>query len=296
MLEDQPDDLVRLLLDHPVTRVELHRVDFFAFPTDDAWVRDHGPIFLVRDRDRRRERAIVDFRFDAWGGKYDARLDDAITPALEKAGLFTCPMSHDSLVLEGGAVETDGSGTLLATRGSIICDRRNPCLDQNDIEQRLSDTLGLDRFLWIECDGLHGDDTDGHIDTLARFADASTILHASCSPQHPDHPVLARLKTQLGALRQRDGSPYRLIPLPCPGIHMDSGNRLLPASYANFLVTNSAVLQPVYAQDNDAEVIDIMKQAFPDRQIVPIDSRALIEQNGSIHCATMQTGCPTRPG
>ena len=277
--------LAELLAGSPDIRIVLQ-------PTNDTWIRDYGPLSVEIDN----RITHLNFRFDAWGGKYDARLDDAVTRALEEQGLFACPMKHDSMVLEGGAVETDGCGTLLATRGSVICDRRNPGMDQSRIEEQLSRLLGITHFLWLDCEGLQGDDTDGHVDTIVRFADAETLLYATCSPQHPDHDRLRELERQVVALRRPDGRPYRTIPLPCPGLHRDADGRILPASYANFLITNRLVLQPVYMQDMDAEVMRIMQQVFPGREIVAIDSRALIEQNGSIHCATMQTACPLARG
>ena len=264
------------------------RISLLVQPTNDTWIRDYGPLSLERNG----ETLHINFRFDAWGGKYDARLDNAVTRALDERGLFACDMRHDPLVLEGGAVETDGRGTLLATRGSVISERRNPGLGQQQIEARLAETLGIRHFQWVDCDGLQGDDTDGHIDTIVRFADEQTLLYATCSPEHPDHAALKDLEQQVLAMRQANGEPYRAIALPCPGIHRDAGGRVLPASYANFLIANGQLLQPVYAQDNDAHVIAIMRQVFPDRNIVPIDSRSLISQNGSIHCATMQTACP----
>ncbi len=269
-------------------RADSPHIRIVCQPSNDTWIRDYGPLSVEIGEN------VVhrNFRFDAWGGKYDARLDDAVSRALDEQGLFSCGMLHESMVLEGGAVETDGCGTLLATRGSVICERRNPGMDQSLIEEQLSRLLGITRFLWLDCDGLHGDDTDGHIDTIVRFADTETLLYATCSPQHPDHDRLRELERQVMALRRQDGRPYRTIPLPCPGLHRDPDGRILPASYANFLITNRQVLQPVYMQQNDAEVMQIMQQAFPGREIVAIDSRALIEQNGSIHCATMQTACP----
>jgi len=275
------EQLASLLADSPHVRI-VHQ------PSNDTWIRDYGPLSVETGQ----RITHLNFRFDAWGGKYDARLDEAASRALDEQGLFGCGMLHDTLVLEGGAVETDGCGTLLATRGSVVCERRNPGMDQSRIEEQLSRLLGITHFLWLDCGGLHGDDTDGHIDTIVRFADADTLLYATCSPQHPDHDRLRELERQVVALRRPDGRPYRTIPLPCPGLHRDADGRILPASYANFLITNRQVLQPVYMQENDAEVMRIMQQAFPGREIVAIDSRALIEQNGSIHCATMQTACP----
>lgn len=273
--------LAELLAGSPDIRIVLQ-------PTNDTWIRDYGPLSVEIDN----RITHLNFRFDAWGGKYDARLDDAVTRALEEQGLFGCDMQHIPMVLEGGAIETDGCGTLLATRGSVVCERRNPGMDQALVEEQLTRLFGIRHFLWLDCDGLHGDDTDGHIDTIVRFADQETLLYATCSPQHPDYGQLRELERQVLALRRPDGKPYRAIPLPCPGLHEDADGRVLPASYANFLITNRQVLQPVYAQENDGEVLDIMQRLFPDREIVAIDSRALIEQNGSIHCATMQTACP----
>lgn len=257
-------------------------------PTNDTWIRDFGPLGV----DVNTHTQLIDFRFDAWGGKYDARLDDSVSQELALQGMFDCAIQHDSLVLEGGAVETDGQGTLLATRDSIICERRNPGLEQAQIEQHLAEVLGVDRFHWFDCSGLQGDDTDGHIDTLVRFANPETLLYATCSPDHPDREALEKLEKQVQVLRQRNGAPYRTIALPCPGVHRDANGRIVPASYANFLIVNERILQPVYGSKNDAAVVEIMRRAFPGREIIPIDSRTLIEQNGSIHCATMQTACP----
>ena len=267
---------------------DFHNIRVVIQPTDDTWIRDYGPLSV--DIDNRITH--LNFRFDAWGGKYDAMLDDAVSQALEEQHLFGCGMQQDPLVLEGGAIETDGDGTLMATRGSIICEKRNQGMDQSGIEETLSRILGIRHFLWLDFDGLHGDDTDGHIDTVVRFANPETLLYATCSPQHPDHAKLRQLESQVLALRMPDGKPYRTVPLPCPGLHQDVDGRILPASYANFLITNEQVLQPVYAQKNDAKAMDIMRELFPGREVVAIDSRALIAQNGSIHCATMQTACP----
>jgi agmatine/peptidylarginine deiminase len=267
---------------------DFHNIRVVIQPTDDTWIRDYGPLSV----DIENRITHLNFRFDAWGGKYDAMLDDAVSQALEEQHLFGCGMQQDPLVLEGGAIETDGDGTLMATRGSIICEKRNQGMDQSGIEETLSRILGIRHFLWLDFDGLHGDDTDGHIDTVVRFANPETLLYATCSPQHPDHAKLRQLESQVLALRMPDGKPYRTVPLPCPGLHQDVDGRMLPASYANFLITNEQVLQPVYAQKNDAKAMDIMRELFPGREVVAIDSRALIAQNGSIHCATMQTACP----
>lgn len=261
------------------------RLRFCVAASNDTWARDHGPLTVVDG-----ERAIVhDFVFNGWGGKFDGRLDSAINGRLLAQGTLrpAASASHD-LVLEGGAVETDGCGTLLATRASVLSATRNPGLDQAAIEDHLGALLGLDRFLWLEHGDISGDDTDGHIDTLARFADPSTILYATAPQGDADHPGLAAMETELRALRDRDGRPYRLQPLPFPGVHRDDDGRRLPATYANFLIINGAVLLPVYGVDADAEAVAVIRAAFPAHDVVTIDCRPIIRQNGSLHCLTMQ--------
>jgi agmatine/peptidylarginine deiminase len=193
------------------------------------------------------------------------------------------------LVLEGGAIESDGAGSLLAVRRTIVDPARNPGWSQAAIEAELRDRLGIDCFLWLEHGQLSGDDTDGHIDTLARFCDPQTICYAaSDDPRDPDHPTLERLAAELRALRQRNGEPYRLVALPQPApIHEREGQRL-PAGYANFLITNQAVLAPVYNDPADAIACARLADCFPGRRIEPVDCRPLIRQGGSLHCITMQ--------
>lgn len=258
-------------------------------PANDTWARDHGPLSC------RSKQGVVlhDFTFNGWGAKFDAALDNAINQRLHQAGCFgDAQLQRHSLVLEGGALETDGLGTLLATRHSILTDSRNPGYEQAAIEQVLRHALGLDRFLWLAHGALSGDDTDGHIDTLARFADADTILHVTAADGDPDQPGLQAMAGELAALRTRDGRPYRLIPLPPAGIHRDVLGRRLPATYANFLIINDAVLLPVYNVPQDAQATMILAEAFPGREIICIDCRAIIAQNGSLHCLTMQFPAP----
>jgi len=261
------------------------RLAFAIAPSDDTWARDHGPLTTLRAG----QASLHDFEFNGWGNKYPARRDTAISGALMKQQVFSgSDMQAHSFVLEGGAIETDGNGTLLATKTSLIGETRNPGLDQTGVEELLGECLGFEHFLWLGHGMLCGDDTDGHIDTLARFANPRTILHASAPPEEPEHTELTAMACELGALRSRDGQPYRLLALPYPGVHRDDDGRRLPASYANFLIINDAVLLPTYgvAQDNDA--IQILGTAFPGRRVLPIDCRELIRQNGSLHCLTMQ--------
>jgi agmatine/peptidylarginine deiminase len=260
------------------------RLRFAQAPADDTWARDHGPITVLDPSGPR----LLDFGFNGWGGKFTATRDNAITALLANGGHFgTTPTENPQLVLEGGALETDGRGALLATVHSVVTDTRNPGRDRAAMAAALAEHLGIERFLWLEHGALSGDDTDGHIDTLARFCDPHTIVYATTVPDDPDYPGLVAMAAELAALRQADGTPYRLLPLPPPGLHRD-GDRRLPATYANFLVINDAVLLPVYGVPNDGAAAAVLERCFPGRTVVPIDCRAVIRQNGSLHCLTMQ--------
>lgn len=264
---------------------------FCIAESNDSWARDHGPVTtLCGDVPM-----LNDFIFDGWGGRCESSLDSAITQQLYRQRVFgDAAIRSRNLVLEGGALETDGRGTLLATRSSILSRQRNPGTSRPTIERCLGDWLGLDRILWLDHGRLDGDDTDGHIDTLARFSDPDTILYASAPPGDADHAELAAMARQLRTFRTRDGHPYRLLPLPFPGVHRDPSGRRLPASYANFLIINGAVLLPVYGARQDHEAAALLKLAFPSREIVTLDCRPLIQQNGSLHCLTMHL--PVRLG
>ena len=261
------------------------RLLFAIADSDDSWARDHGPLTTLGPAGP----ILNDFKFNGWGGKFPAGRDDAISAALAAIGSFAgAAVAPRAMVLEGGAIETDGAGTLLATRSSVITATRNAGLDTAAVESRLREYLGLDRFLWLDHGDISGDDTDGHIDTLARFADPETILYATAPAGDPDHAELAAMAAQLQGLRTRDGRPYRLLPLPFPGVHRDGDGRRLPATYANFLLINGAVLLPVYGVAADAEAVQVVGGAFPGREVIAIDCRPIIEQNGSLHCLTMQ--------
>lgn len=261
------------------------RLLFALADSDDSWARDHAPLTTLSDG-----RAVLnDFVFNGWGGKFQAGRDTVIPRRLHDAGVFAdTPMRSRPFVLEGGAIETDGQGTLLATRSSVIGATRNPGQGPAEVEHALGEWLGFDRYLWLDDGDVSGDDTDGHIDTLARFAGPDAIVHATAPAGDQDHAGLVAMAAQLAAFRTRGGRPYRLLPLPFPGVHHDDEGRRLPATYANFLVVNGAVLLPVYGVDADAEAGRVLQAAFPDRETVPVDCRPIIRQNGSLHCLTMQ--------
>ncbi|MGY4878121.1 agmatine deiminase family protein [Vreelandella aquamarina] len=262
-------------------------IHLIVVDSDDTWARDHGPISVM---DSAGQLTLLDYTFTGWGGKFPAQRDDQITAQLEAAQVWACPVERRSLVLEGGGIETDGEGTLLTTEACLLNPNRNPTLSRHDIENRLAEDLGVDRFLWLKNGHLEGDDTDSHIDTLARFCSTDTIAYVRCDdPADPHYPALAAMEAELQAFRQRDGKPYQLIPLPWPSAcYAPDDGRRLPATYANFLIINQAVLVPVYGAPADVKALDALGCAFPERDIIPIDCTSVIRQHGSLHCLTMQ--------
>jgi agmatine/peptidylarginine deiminase len=254
--------------------------------SNDTWARDHGPITVVCGEERR----LLDFRFNGWGGKYPAGLDDAITCALAAQNAFgATPRQSVDMVLEGGAIEVDGSGTLLTTERCLLAPTRNPGMSRHDIERQLSDLLGLNRVLWLKHGYLAGDDTDSHIDTLARFCDRDTIAYVACDDPADEHfTELAAMESELRALRTPAGAPYRLVPLPMPRAQYDEDGGRMPATYANFLIINGAVLVPVYNDSADDIALRRLEPCFPGREIIGINCQPLIHQHGSLHCVTMQ--------
>ena len=271
-------------------RVDMERVRFVEAPYDDTWLRDSGPITLRDEEDG--SFRLLDFRFTGWGGKFEAVRDDALVEALTTAGVFKSASRRAvDFALEGGAIETDGGGTLLTTWRCLH--ERHPGIERAQLTGVLADALHQDRVLWLDHGALEGDDTDAHIDTLARFAATDAIVYQGCDdPTDGHHADLRAMADALSALRTRDGRAYRLFELPWAPAVVDDGRRLA-ASYANFLIVNGAVLMPVYGIDEagrtaDARAQNVMALAFPDREIVPIFCRPLIWQNGSLHCLTMQ--------
>lgn len=253
--------------------------------SNDSWARDHGPISIEEDG----QPLLLDFIFNGWGNKFEADLDNAITPALHKLGALgdTALEQHD-FVLEGGALETDGEGSLISTRHCLLSPQRNPQYSEQEIEIFLQQTLGIKRILWLQHGHLEGDDTDSHIDTLVRFADPATLIYVACDDQDDSHyQDLKAMEQELKAFTTETARPYRLLPLPWPSpIYNDSGKRL-PASYANFLIINHAVLVPTYRDQADQRALEVIKHGFPQHEVVGIDCLPLIYQYGSLHCVTM---------
>jgi len=264
-------------------RVDMEQVRFVEIEYDDTWLRDTGPVTL-RTGDGFR---LLDFRFTGWGGKFGASRDDRLVEGLEARGLFrSAQRVHLDFALEGGAIETDGAGTLLTTWQCLA--ERHPGKDREALTRALADSLCQQRVLWLDHGYLEGDDTDAHIDTLARFAAPDAIVYQGCDdPQDSHYRELQRMASELAALRTGDGVPYRLFELPWPSPMRDEGRRLA-ASYANFLVINGAVLMPAYDDPADGRAAAVLADAFPGREIIQVPCKPLIWQNGSLHCITMQ--------
>lgn len=255
--------------------------------SNDTWARDHGFITLVDDEGHAR---LLDFCFNGWGEKFPADLDNALNRKLYDNGKVEGEyVDCLDFVLEGGSIESDGKGTVFTTTGCLLAPHRNQPMTKAEIEERLKRELHANRILWINHGNLTGDDTDGHIDTLVRICPNDTLLYMGCDdPNDEQYEELRLMEEQLKTFRTIDGQPYRLMKLPMPRPIYDEGDRL-PATYANFLIINGAVLCPIYAQpDLDAEALRVIGEAFPDREIVGIDCRSIIKQHGSLHCCTMQ--------
>lgn len=266
-------------------RVDMSRVRFVTVDYDDTWLRDSGPITLgSSDGSGFR---LLDFRFTGWGGKFEASRDDRLVEALTAEGLFPNGERLEiDFALEGGGIETDGAGTLLTTWRCLH--ERHPQATREQLGAKLAGWLAQDRVLWLDRGYLEGDDTDAHIDTLARFAAPDAIVYQACDDVADTHyDELQAMAAELSQLRTREGRPYRLFALPWPRPIFDDGRRLA-ASYANFLIVNGAVLMPSYGDVADARAQEVMAEAFPGRAIVPVPCRPLIWQNGSLHCITMQ--------
>jgi len=264
-------------------RVDMSRVRFVPAEYDDTWVRDSGPITLRGKRNFK----LLDFRFTGWGGKFEASRDDRLVGELSGMHIFQDYFVQSiDFALEGGAIETDGAGTLLTTWKCLH--ERHPELTRESLASKLSGWLRQERVLWLDHGYLEGDDTDAHIDTLARFAPGDAIVFQACDDTADSHyPELQAMATDIAALRTISGQPYRLFPLPWPKPVLDQDRRLA-ASYANFLVINGAVLMPAYDDEADQAAAAVLAAAFPQHEIVQVPCRSLIWQNGSLHCITMQ--------
>lgn len=264
-----------------------NRILYLTVPTNDTWARDFGPITVERDGNP----VICDFKFNGWGLKFPADKDNLITRAMCNTGLLRGRYSNElSFVLEGGSIESDGQGTLMTTSQCLLSPNRNGAMSRDEIEEYLKSRFGLDLVLWLDYGALEGDDTDSHIDTLARLTPNDTILYVGTDDVTDSHyDELNKMKLQLQSFVTASGQPYNLIELPLPdAVYDEEGNRL-PATYANFLIMNHSILMPVYRQPQKDELAaQIIKIAFPDHQVVKIDCSVLIKQHGSLHCVTMQ--------
>ncbi|MFT6122082.1 MAG: agmatine deiminase [Oleiphilaceae bacterium] len=266
------------------------RLSSFLVPADDTWARDHGPIGITENNIT----TLLDFDFNAWGEKYEANKDNDITQNLFKLGAFpNAKHKKIDFVLEGGSIESDGQGTLLTTERCLLNTTRNKHLSKKEIEAQLKDALGVQRVLWLKNGLLAGDDTDAHIDTLARFCSPNTICYVTCNNPNDEHYTeLKSMEHELKSLTSVHGKPYQLIALPLPTAIYDIDEQKiknrLPATYANFLIINQSVLLPIYQVPEDEQAIKQIQSCFPDRTIVPIVCNTLIKEHGSLHCITMQ--------
>ena len=268
-------------------KATMGNITMFKCETNDTWARDHGFITLLGDNVPH----YVDFCFNGWGRKFEASLDNAINGKLYDAGIVKGEYEDcTSFVLEGGSIESDGKGTVLTTSQCLMAPHRNQPMNQDEVEACLKKMLHVERVLWLDHGNLIGDDTDGHVDTIARLTPNNTIVYMQCTDTTDEqYADLKAMEEQIAALRTADGEPYRMLALPSPAPIFDEDGERLPATYANFLIINGAVLFPTYAQpENDRLAAEVLAKAFPSYEIVGIDCRALIKQHGSLHCVTMQ--------
>ena len=264
---------------------DLQKITFEPLPINDTWARDFGPITVIEDGTP----LLLDFGFNGWGLKFPAHHDNRVNQLLAERGLYKSSTAIMPLVLEGGSIESDGAGTLLVTAACLLSPNRNPHLSREQIESLLKEQLGVERILWLQRGWLAGDDTDSHIDTLARLCPDDTILYTACDDPADEHfEELAAMKRELEAFRSRENRPYRLIPLPFPAAKKGLADERIPATYANFLIINGAVLMPTYEDRHDAAALAAAGLAFPGREIIGINCSSIILQHGSLHCLTMQ--------
>lgn len=280
-------DAVEKLLQERLPKRALANISIHDIPSNDTWARDHGFITLKTSTGA----LFLDFQFNGWGKKFPAELDNQINHGLMSQDVLNGQYEdHLDFVLEGGSIESDGRGTILTTSKCLLAPNRNQPLSHAEIEDRLKRYLRAERVLWLDYGYLEGDDTDSHIDTLARLCPNDTIAYVQCLDKNDEHyEELKKMEEQLSEFRTLEGQPYRLIPLPMAQATYDAEGQRLPATYANFLCLNGAVLMPTYGQPRVDEQARIqLQQAFPKHEIVPVDCRILIEQHGSLHCSAMQ--------
>ncbi|PTT03499.1 agmatine deiminase [Pedobacter sp. HMWF019] len=263
---------------------DLANIEFYFHPTNDAWCRDHGPAFLLNNDGT--QKAVVDWGYNAWGGKYPPfDLDDVIPTKI--AEHFNLPLYTPDIVMEGGSVEFNGAGTILTTTACLLNENRNPHLNKEQIEAYLKSFYGAEQILWLG-DGIVGDDTDGHIDDITRFVNENTVLTVvESNPLDENYLLLQENLEALKEMRLLNGKPLNIVelPMPSPVIHEDTR---LPASYANFYIANKSVVVPTFRDVNDSIALDIIQKVFPDRTVVGIDSTDIIWGLGSFHCLSQQ--------
>jgi agmatine/peptidylarginine deiminase len=278
--------IIRLLNHY---NVKLSQVHFVVTPCNDTWARDHGPLTCAAINDAKQLK-IYDFTFNGWGNKFASHLDNQINHALVQQ-LSDTNNQYQALdiVLEGGGIEINEQGVLLTTSECLLNKNRNPELTQSDITALLKQHLGATDFLWVDHGYLAGDDTDSHIDTLVRFAPNNTLVYVQCDDEADEHfSALNAMEKQLQSFKTADNSAYNLIALPWPNAAYDNENTRLPATYANYLIINNAVLVPTYNDKNDELALSQIQKAYPTHTIIGINCQAIIEQFGSLHCITMQ--------
>jgi len=265
--------------------IERDSYTLYTIPYDDTWTRDYGPISLLKEN----ETTWLSFKFNAWGNKFPHQQDKQLTRLLHKEIDLKRELENIDFILEGGSIDSDGNGTLLTTSQCLLDPARNAGLSKEKIEDRLKSTLGVHRILWINHGRIEGDDTNAHIDTLARFCSADTIAYVQClNPDDPHFDSLSKMEGQLKSFSQANGERYNLIPLPLPSACFNKQGQRLPATYANFLINNGRVLAPVYGVETDTLALTQLQKCFPKYTIIPVQCRSLIEQYGSLHCITMQ--------
>lgn len=264
---------------------DLSAVEFFFHPTNDAWCRDHGPAFLVNPA-AAQPKVIVDWNYNAWGNKYPPYdLDDVIPSLIGKA--LNIPVYHPGIVMEGGSVDFNGRGTLITSTCCLLNPNRNPQLDQAQIEQYLRDYYGVEQILWVK-EGIVGDDTDGHIDDTVRFVNADTVLTVVEERKgEENYDLLQENLADLKKMRLLNGKQLNIVELPMPEPVVYEG-QMLPASYANFYISNGSVIVPTFRSDRDEKALQIIADCFPDRRVVGIDSTEIIWGLGSFHCLSQQ--------
>lgn len=270
----------KLLIDN---KVDMRKVTLHVNPTNDAWCRDHGPVYIKNDLGAR---AIIDWGYNAWGGKYPPYdVDDAVPVNI--AQKYNLQLFQPGIVMEGGSFEVNGKGTLMTTESCLLNPNRNPHLNKVQIEEYLKQYLGVSHILWLG-DGIIGDDTDGHIDDMTRFINPTTIVTAyEENPEDENYTVLKENYERLLGMKDQDGNPFNIVKIPMPDpVYLD--DMRLPASYANFLIANGCVLVPTYRSGNDQKAIDIIQQHMPDRKVIGIDCTDLILGLGAIHCVSQQ--------